>query len=121
VVVSHPEARAAELASPATTKLQLDEQSTSCWRLPPFQDIARQIVKDKGKDTLDMEEMDKLLQLAIMERKSHGALVHATARGRPTAYMKWTIMKYADIPVTSSNVQESPACHTTVCRSGACA
>ncbi|KAK0614430.1 hypothetical protein B0T14DRAFT_606722 [Immersiella caudata] len=104
VVVSLLEARAAELVSPATTQLQLDEQSTSCWRFPPFQEVARQIVRDKGKDALDMEEMDRLLQPAIMERKSHGALVHATARGRPTAYMKWIIMKYVDILVASGDV-----------------
>ncbi|KAK3392359.1 hypothetical protein B0T20DRAFT_472192 [Sordaria brevicollis] len=104
VVVSHLAARADELNNPETTNLQVEEQHASCWRFPPFQDIARQIIKDKGKDSLDMEDMDRLLQPAVMERKSHGALVHATARGRPTAYMKWFIMKYVDILVASGDI-----------------
>ncbi|KAL2673982.1 hypothetical protein Neosp_012428 [[Neocosmospora] mangrovei] len=38
-----------------------------------------------------------------MERRSHGALVHATARGRPEAYMKWIVMKYAEILIAAGD------------------
>lgn len=105
-VVSLLSARADVLAAPADLEVTLEKVSTgsSCWRFPPFQDIAARIARDKKEGAVNMRDMDKLLQPAIMERMSHGALVHATARGRPEAYMKWIVMKYVEILVASGDV-----------------
>ncbi|KAF5982605.1 toxin subunit [Fusarium coicis] len=76
----------------------------SCWRFPPFQDIAIEIQKrEKGKDKSKTGDYANFHN-AMMERRSHGALVHATARGRPEAYMKWFVMKYAEILIADGDV-----------------
>ncbi|KAF5544565.1 toxin subunit [Fusarium napiforme] len=76
----------------------------SCWRFPPFQDIAIAIQKrEKGKDKSKTGDYGNFHN-AMMERRSHGALVHATARGRPEAYMKWIVMKYAEILIADGDV-----------------
>ncbi|PTB34818.1 hypothetical protein M441DRAFT_154811 [Trichoderma asperellum CBS 433.97] len=77
----------------------------SAWRFPPFQDIARRIAANEKQSKIPPSfDTNSELQTAILERRSHGALVHATARGRPEAYMKWIIMKYVDILVASGDV-----------------
>ncbi|KAK6341644.1 hypothetical protein TWF696_008713 [Orbilia brochopaga] len=68
----------------------------SCWRFPPFQDIGEHI-DQSGDAPPDLKKLGTELQLAIKDRRSYGQLVHAAARGRPQAYMKWIIMKYAEI------------------------
>lgn len=75
----------------------------TCWRFPPFQEIARKISLD-GEKPLDMKKLGKDLDLAIQERRSHGLLVHATGRSRPQAYMKWIVMKYAEILIASGDI-----------------
>ncbi|KAF5027106.1 hypothetical protein F66182_818 [Fusarium sp. NRRL 66182] len=82
------------------------EKKQSCWRFPPFQDIAQRLdhKRDVNLKLLDIDN-DKDFNLAIMERRTHGALVHATARGRPEAYMKWVVMKYAEILISAGDVQ----------------
>nr|RBQ97281.1 hypothetical protein FVER53263_20147 [Fusarium verticillioides] len=76
----------------------------SCWRFPPFQDIAIAIQKrEKGKDKSKTGDYANFHN-AMMERRSHGALVHATARGRPEAYMKWIVMKYTEILIADGDV-----------------
>ncbi|KAL8383083.1 hypothetical protein RB595_006710 [Gaeumannomyces hyphopodioides] len=78
---------------------------TSCWRFPPFQDIARRIAEDGKDETLDLDsDMPTDISMALLERQSHGALVHASARGQPQAYMKWIVMKYAEILLASGDV-----------------
>ncbi|KAL8410061.1 hypothetical protein RB594_008236 [Gaeumannomyces avenae] len=77
---------------------------TSCWRFPPFQDIARRIAEDGKDETLDLDSaMPTDISMALLERQSHGALVHASARGQPQAYMKWIVMKYAEILLASGD------------------
>ncbi|KAM0425895.1 hypothetical protein ACHAPT_008833 [Fusarium lateritium] len=77
----------------------------SCWKFPPFQGIAISIQERQKKDIkLGDLVKDSNFNLAIMERRSHGALVHATARGRPEAYMKWIVMKYAEILIAAGDV-----------------
>ncbi|KAF3916292.1 hypothetical protein ABW21_db0202732 [Orbilia brochopaga] len=68
----------------------------SCWLFPPFQDISEYIDRS-GDSPPDLKKLTAELQLAIKDRRSYGQLVHAAARGRPQAYMKWIIMKYAEI------------------------
>ncbi|KAH6950875.1 hypothetical protein DER45DRAFT_493623 [Fusarium avenaceum] len=77
----------------------------SAWRFPPFQDIARRITSD-GQNGIKPSTFNANteLQAAILERRSHGALVHATARGRPEAYMKWIVLKYIEILVASGDI-----------------
>ncbi|KAL1842621.1 hypothetical protein VTJ49DRAFT_4669 [Mycothermus thermophilus] len=80
-------------------------KTSSCWRFPPFQDIARKIA-DAGKDSpVDLDSgMPVDIKMALLERQSHGGLVHASARGRPQAYMKWFVMKYAEILIAAGDV-----------------
>ncbi|KAI0448399.1 hypothetical protein F5B21DRAFT_522016 [Xylaria acuta] len=82
-----------------------ETKTASCWRFPPFQDIARQISRKRGTNlkVADIAK-DKDFNLAIMERRTQGALVHATARGRPESYMKWVVMKYAEILIAAGDV-----------------
>ncbi|KAK1958584.1 hypothetical protein LY78DRAFT_726532 [Colletotrichum sublineola] len=84
------------------------ENKESCWRFPPFQDVARRLNQKRGVNLkLADIDSDKDFNLAIMERRTHGALVHATARGRPEAYMKWIVMKYAEILISAGDMQFS--------------
>ena len=78
---------------------------TSCWKFPPFQDVAEKVAK-RHTQTIKLGDVaaDKDFNLAIMERLSFGALVHATARGRPEAYMKWIVMRYAEILLAAGDV-----------------
>lgn len=76
----------------------------SCWKFPPFQGIAISIQERQRVDVkLSDLAKDSNFNLAIMERRSHGALVHATARGRPEAYMKWIVMKYTEILIAAGD------------------
>jgi hypothetical protein len=108
VVVSPLAASASALSSADTAKVTLEARSQSvgsAWRFPPFQDIARRIAADEKKGTMGAGfDANRELEVAILERRSHGALVHATARGRPEAYMKWIVMKYVEILVASGDV-----------------
>ncbi|KAJ4179617.1 hypothetical protein NW755_012342 [Fusarium falciforme] len=76
----------------------------SCWKFPPFQGIAISI-QERQKVDIKLGDLakDSNFNLAIMERRSHGALVHATARGRPEANMKWIVMKYAEILIAAGD------------------
>ncbi|KAF7930464.1 uncharacterized protein EAE98_004864 [Botrytis deweyae] len=79
----------------------------SCWKFPPFQDMAC-MMSNKGEssfDPLDLANLKKEIELAIKERRSYGALVHAAARGRPVSYMKWIVMKYAEILIALGDIQ----------------
>ncbi|KAM0144638.1 hypothetical protein ACHAP3_000668 [Botrytis cinerea] len=79
----------------------------TCWKFPPFQDMAC-MMANKGEssfDPLDLANLKKEIELAIKERRSYGALVHAAARGRPVSYMKWIVMKYAEILIALGNIQ----------------
>ncbi|KAF7917723.1 uncharacterized protein EAE98_010139 [Botrytis deweyae] len=82
---------------------QEEEQQYSCWRFPPFQDMSQHFSTD-GEENFNFESLAIELQLAIKERRSHGQLVHATARGRPSAYMKWIVMKYAEILIAAGDL-----------------
>jgi hypothetical protein len=82
----------------------LKQKGQSCWRFPPFQDIALRIAEDGKDKSATLLDLSKEMKMAILEGSSHGALVHATARGRPQAYMKWIIMKYAEILIASGDV-----------------
>ncbi|KAK6452844.1 hypothetical protein FP744_10009095 [Trichoderma asperellum] len=108
VVVSPLDASAHALSPKEgeTVTLQvLKHPAGSAWRFPPFQDIARRIAANEKQSKIPPSfDTNSELQTAILERRSHGALVHATARGRPEAYMKWIIMKYVDILVASGDV-----------------
>ncbi|KAF2825674.1 hypothetical protein CC86DRAFT_456097 [Ophiobolus disseminans] len=76
---------------------------TSCWRFPPFQVKSDNII-EAGDHPINVDSMEDEINLAISERQSYGQLVHATARSRPQAYMKWIIMKYAGILIESGDV-----------------
>lgn len=79
----------------------------SCWKFPPFQDMAC-MMANKGEssfDPLNLANLKKEIELAIKERRSYGALVHAAARGRPVSYMKWIVMKYAEILIALGDIQ----------------
>ncbi|KAJ5713548.1 uncharacterized protein N7483_010729 [Penicillium malachiteum] len=109
VVVSLLAASAARIDSDQTTLTVQKQPLGSAWRFPPFQDIARRIAEEKIKspiatDTQTGPDSNRELQAAILERRSHGTLVHATARGRPEAYMKWIVMKYVEILIASGDV-----------------
>ncbi|KAF7936532.1 uncharacterized protein EAE97_007898 [Botrytis byssoidea] len=92
----------------ADLELNVDDKSTyrSCWRFPPFQEMARQIAiwGETSFDPLNLDHLSKEIQLAITERRSYGSLVHAAARGRPISYMKWIVMKYAEILIAMGDV-----------------
>ncbi|GFF57078.1 hypothetical protein IFM46972_10688 [Aspergillus udagawae] len=108
VVVSPLAASASALLSTDTAKVTLEARSQSvgsAWRFPPFQDISRRIAAVGKKGTMGAGfDANRELEAAILERRSHSALVHATARGRPEAYMKWILMKYVEIPVASGDI-----------------
>ncbi|GAB1312051.1 BTB domain-containing protein [Madurella fahalii] len=108
VVVSPLVSSAEALLDPdqaSKTTMAVETRPTkSCWRFPPFQDMAAQIAAAKGEVPVDMNQLATILGPAVLERRSHGALVHAAARGRPQAYMKWIIMKYAEILIASGDV-----------------
>ncbi|KAI1840644.1 hypothetical protein JX266_013151 [Neoarthrinium moseri] len=76
---------------------------TTCWRFPPFQDMARKMARD-GEASSDLSLLRKEVELAVKERRSYGSLVHAAARGRPASYMKWIVMKYAEILIASGDI-----------------
>ncbi|TGO35955.1 hypothetical protein BHYA_0139g00010 [Botrytis hyacinthi] len=92
----------------ADLELDTDDKLTyrSCWRFPPFQEMARQIAirGETSFDPLNLDHLSKEIQLAIKERRSYGSLVHAAARGRPISYMKWIVMKYAEILIAMGDV-----------------
>ncbi|KAM0313559.1 hypothetical protein ACHAO8_005363 [Botrytis cinerea] len=92
----------------ADLELNVDDKLTyrSCWRFPPFQEMARQIAirGETSFDPLNLDHLSKEIQLAIKERRSYGSLVHAAARGRPISYMKWIVMKYAEILIAMGDV-----------------
>ncbi|ETS87119.1 hypothetical protein PFICI_00947 [Pestalotiopsis fici W106-1] len=73
-----------------------NDVTKSAWRFPPFQDISERIGK-AGDTSPNLKKLAEEIELAIKERRSFGQLVHAAARGRPQAYMKWIVMKYAEI------------------------
>ncbi|GFF58015.1 hypothetical protein IFM51744_09408 [Aspergillus udagawae] len=108
VVVSPLAASASALLSTDTAKATLEARSQSvgsAWRFPPFQDIARRVAADGKKVIMGAGfDANRELEAAILERRSHGALVHATACGRPEAYMKWIVIKYVEILVASGDV-----------------
>ncbi|ESZ98837.1 hypothetical protein SBOR_0785 [Sclerotinia borealis F-4128] len=81
--------------------------SQSCWRFPPFQEMACRMAKhgESSFDPLDLTNLRREIELAIKERRSYGALVHAAARGRPVSYMKWIVMKYAEILIALGDIQ----------------
>lgn len=89
-------------ASESTTTAQ-SEKWPSCWRFPPFQRLAH-LISEEGEAPAQLSKLTEELKLAIQERRSHGELVHATARGRPQAYMKWIVMKYAEILCAAGDV-----------------
>ncbi|KAK3295313.1 uncharacterized protein B0H64DRAFT_432086 [Chaetomium fimeti] len=76
----------------------------SCWRFPPFRQYAEKIAKDGKEGDVDLQDLSKEIHRAILERRSAGALVHTTARGRPQAYMKWVVMRYAEALIASGDV-----------------
>jgi hypothetical protein len=76
----------------------------SYWRFPPFQKYAEKIAKDGREGDIDFQGLGKEIHRAILERRSAGALVHTTARGRPQAYMKWVVMRYAEALIASGDV-----------------
>jgi hypothetical protein len=76
---------------------------TSCWRFPPFQVKSDNMIQD-GDHPINVESMESEIRLAISERRSYGQLVHAAARSRPQAYMKWIVMKYAEILIESGDI-----------------
>ncbi|KAK4451982.1 hypothetical protein QBC34DRAFT_294729 [Podospora aff. communis PSN243] len=81
------------------------KKNVSCWRFPPFRDIAAQDLGEGERWNFnDNVVLDVELEMAVSETQSHGALVHAAARGRPTTYMKWTIMKYVEVLIASGDV-----------------
>ncbi|KAG5771361.1 hypothetical protein H9Q69_005424 [Fusarium xylarioides] len=86
-----------------TSKGPEGSSSQSCWRSPPFLEMANDITQS-GNSTVDLKKLTEEMELAILERRSHGGLVHATARGRPQAYMKWIVMKYAEILIAAGDV-----------------
>ncbi|TGO62495.1 hypothetical protein BCON_0019g00310 [Botryotinia convoluta] len=92
----------------ADLELNADDKLTyrSCWRFPPFQEMARQISirGETSFDPLNIDHSSKEIQLAIKERRSYGSLVHAAARGRLISYMKWIVMKYAEILIAMGDV-----------------
>lgn len=60
--------------------------SHSCWRFPPFQEMARKIAQG-GEDSfspLDLVTLSREIELAISERRSYGSFVHVAARGHPS-------------------------------------
>lgn len=87
----------------SSTKIETEERPASCWRFPPFQDLAYDLAQS-GEKAVELNKISPEIDRAILERRSHGALVHATARGRPEAYMKWFVMKYVEILVASGDV-----------------
>ncbi|APA06000.1 hypothetical protein sscle_01g007700 [Sclerotinia sclerotiorum 1980 UF-70] len=100
----------ARLVFDPSADLELDANNEgsyrSCWRFPPFQEMARQIASrgEESFDPLNLDHLSKEIQLAIKERRSYGSLVHAAARGRPVSYMKWIVMKYAEILIAMGDV-----------------
>lgn len=82
------------------------KRAYSCCRFPPFQEMARRIAEtgEDSFDPLDMSNLRQELTLAIKEQRSHGSLVHAAAIGRPVPYMKWIVMKYAEILIASGDI-----------------
>lgn len=100
----------AKLVFDPSVDLELDADNNktyqSCWRFPPFQEMARKIAR-QGEDSFDplnLDDLSKEIQLAIKERRSYGSLVHAAARGRPVSYMKWIVMKYAEILIAMGDI-----------------
>ncbi|KAL7935827.1 hypothetical protein V8C35DRAFT_298338 [Trichoderma chlorosporum] len=81
------------------------ETKKTCWKFAPFQDIASKIGQ-KASTAIKLADIEKHydLTLPVLERSTNGALVHATARGRPEAYMKWIVMKYAEILTAAGDV-----------------
>lgn len=98
----------ARLVFDPTSEAPLTEQQ-SCWKFPPFRHVARQTVARKRGNDFKVSSLvsDAGFNLAIAERRSHGALVHATARGRPEAYMKWIVIKYAEALISAGDVHFS--------------
>lgn len=100
----------ARLVFDPSADLELDTNNRtsyrSCWRFPPFQEMARQIASrgEESFDPLNLDHLSKEIQLAIKERRSYGSLVHAAARGRPVSYMKWIVMKYAEILIAMGDI-----------------
>ncbi|OAL53444.1 hypothetical protein IQ07DRAFT_562294 [Pyrenochaeta sp. DS3sAY3a] len=76
---------------------------TSCWKFPPFSVVSDNVIGE-GDHPINVAHMENELRLAISERRSYGQLVHAAARSRPQAYMKWIVMKYAEILIESGDV-----------------
>ena len=76
---------------------------TSCWRFPPFQ-VKSDNILEGGDHPINVQSMEDEISLAISERRSYGQLVHAAARSRPQAYMKWIVMKYAEILIESGDI-----------------
>ena len=87
-----------------TSTAGTSQSKKSCWLFPPFRAIASKIVEDGDKPP-NLTELSKDISLAMQERRSYGAVVHAAARGRPQAYMKWIVMKYGEILIASGDVQ----------------
>ncbi|MCJ1279369.1 hypothetical protein MMC21_007193 [Puttea exsequens] len=97
-----PKAAAAGGKSGTKTE-EVEKPVMSCWRFPPFREIATEGLK-RGEVPVNLSIIPAEVDTAASERHSHSALVHATARGRPTAYMKWIIMRYVEILVASGDV-----------------
>lgn len=68
----------------------------SCWRFPPLQDMSGPFNANR-EERLDTTDLTAELELATKECRSYGQLVHATSRCRPQTYIKWIIMKHAEI------------------------
>lgn len=80
-------------ASSAST--EPDVARAACWKFKPFRDLAADRTSIIDKATAWPE--DNKVDAAVTERKAHPSITHASARGRPQAYMKWVIMKYIQI------------------------
>ncbi|KAH6984365.1 hypothetical protein BKA56DRAFT_614112 [Ilyonectria sp. MPI-CAGE-AT-0026] len=95
--------RAARLIfDPTASPLASGDDRTACWKFRPFRELAsmKGALIDKFVDWPDKKNLD----VAVMERRKNPSITHATARGRPQAYMKWIVMKYIQILVSAGDV-----------------
>ncbi|KAK7420488.1 hypothetical protein QQX98_002686 [Neonectria punicea] len=75
---------------------------TACWKFPPFAEIAKDRVSIADAE-FEGWPSDHVFEMAVSERRSNPSNAHATARGRPKAYMKWIVMKYIEILIAAGD------------------
>jgi Tc toxin complex TcA C-terminal TcB-binding domain/Neuraminidase-like domain/Salmonella virulence plasmid 28.1kDa A protein len=67
------------------------------WQFPPFKEVDARDALENLFLNLQANQPDNTPGQAITEWRNHPFQPHAVARSRPSAYMKWVVMKYIEI------------------------